>query len=58
MTWKEANFLRVCLICGKSGAHLLKLPDGRNVRACDECLDAGDNPWTNYEIRDPLPCEH
>lgn len=57
MTKQEAHLKRCCLICGNPGAHLLRLSDGRNVRACDSCLDAGDNPWLSFEIREPLPCE-
>jgi hypothetical protein len=55
-TWREANLLRLCLLCGEPDAHLLRLPDGRNVRACDECLRT-EQSWTSYETREPLPCE-
>lgn len=59
MTIGEANRSRVCLCCGQPDANLLRLRDGRNVRACDECLrcPTGDY-WRNGAVeRDPLPCE-
>lgn len=55
MKWAEANRLRLCLICGAPDARCLRLPDGRDVRACDDCLR--DGVWTSYEERPPLPCE-
>lgn len=58
MKISEANRIRACLCCGQAGANLLRLRDGRNVRACDECLRGSVSCWLNGAIkRDPLPCE-
>lgn len=58
MTIGEANEIRACLCCGQAGAQLLRLRDGRNVRACDACLRGSVSGWRNGATeRDPLPCE-
>lgn len=58
MTNAEANRIRACLVCGKPNAVLLRLRDGRNVRACEPCLRNGSRVWLNGSTeRDPLPCE-
>lgn len=56
MTRAEAARLRLCMICGAPGALLIRLPDARNVRACDRCLRR-DEYWTEFEVREPLPSE-
>ena len=56
-TWKQANREHRCLVCGTPEARLLRLPDGRNVRACDECLRGTAEPWLCGAEREPLPCE-
>lgn len=57
MTRKEAARLRLCMICGRPDARLIRLiPDGRNVRACDACLRF-DEYWTSFEDREPMPSE-
>lgn len=58
-TWASANRRRACLVCGTSGAALLSLPDGRNIRACDRCIrsDMAREAWAGAEPRDPLPSE-
>lgn len=45
----DANALRLCLCCGKPGAVLLRLKDGRNVRSCQDCLAGCDGcrQWAN-----------
>lgn len=55
MTKGEAAKIRACMICGSAGAELLRLADGRNVRACLECLrntDAQD--WVAGKAREPI----
>lgn len=48
VTKREASRRRLCLICGAPGANLLKLGDGRLVRACDECLRSpSGESWLN-----------
>ena len=57
--WASANRRRACLVCGASGATLLRCPDGRNVRACDRCIrsDMTREAWAGAEPREPLPSE-
>jgi len=38
MTTGDANARRLCLCCGRPGARLLRLRDGRAIRSCDVCL--------------------
>ena len=57
MKWPQANRERRCLICGEPQANLLRLADGRNVRACDRCLRSTPE-WINGSTeREPLACE-
>ena len=53
-SWASANRRRACLICGMSGAHLLLLPDGRNVRACTPCLRGDGEDWSRGTDREPM----
>lgn len=45
-TWASANARRACLVCGVSDAYTIRLPDGRIVRACNECLRTP--PWEDW----------
>lgn len=37
-SWASANRRGACLVCGASGGTTILMPDGRYVRACEECL--------------------
>lgn len=53
-TWTSANRRRSCLYCGASSALLLRLPDGRNVRACAPCLRGNLEEWSCGTEREPM----
>lgn len=48
MNWEtklQAGMRLACFDCGVSWARIIKLPDGRIVRACDDCLRSTSESW-------------
>jgi len=45
----DANAMRLCLCCGREGAGLYRLRDGRAVRVCRQCAWSCDGcqAWLN-----------
>jgi len=53
----SANERLACLSCGASWASIIRLRDGRIVRACDECLHTTVLDWSSgsFAPREGLP---